>query len=191
MAGICANATWRSPAGVDVKQTPRSRPISAQVRHPGAPSWCPKAAALPGYSAPTRSDRPEARWAGKETAAVDPKAFSSSARTRPGWSPALPPSRPRLRRRATGGGGRPPFERGLGRQVNAAPEACRTRYRFVVRWPSALAMPRIISPALYRRQSSSRFKPRAPSSASALRRWLWCEQLGHSIVVGKSVERQS
>src|SRR5580704_19302400 len=31
------------------------------------------------------------------------------------------------------------------------PKACRTRYRFVVRWPSALAMPRTVSPALCRR----------------------------------------
>jgi hypothetical protein len=55
--------------------------------------------------------------------------------------------------------------------TNAIPsEACRTRYRFVVRWPSALAMPRTVSPALYRRQSSSRSQPRRPSSASAPRR---------------------
>src|SRR5580704_1534345 len=39
------------------------------------------------------------------------------------------------------------------------PEAGRTRYRFVVRWPSALAMPRTVSPALYRRQGSSRSQP--------------------------------
>src|SRR6267154_5542874 len=41
-------------------------------------------------------------------------------------------------------------------------------------WPSALAMPRTVSPALYRRQSSSRSQPRAPSSASATdRRTAW------------------
>src|SRR6266404_1196203 len=64
------------------------------------------------------------------------------------------------------------------------PEACRTRYRFVVRWPSALAMPRTVSPALYRRQSSSRSQPRAPSSASATdRRTAWLLRGGRRLVV--------